>query len=408
MRLLIFIITALLSIANANAVFENTDEKNEVLRFFWNEENSILDVETHFYIRNLAAKLLTTDYDFFVINDFEVNAFATEYGLIGINVGLINLTESESELASVVAHEMGHIALEHFARYRAKNKYNDLLAIGGVVLAGLSKNNEVSQALFTSSLAGNLQMQINFTRSNEVEADNYGLKLLKKSKFDDFAMADFFVKLKDNPDAIEYIHTHPLSKNRVINSFISKKKRAVKNSFGYQVVKATIDPLSSFITTNKELVQYLQAKKYFEKHQFNKVIQALKNAKEDLSIILKSRAFAQLKQLSKALELLDKDNFLFHYFKAQAYVVNHKYSKAERILKQINQEKPSVYAYKLLANIYLKQDKTDKYYYNIGKSALLQGKMKFAKQQFILAKNNTQNKDLFDILMYKISNIKDN
>jgi predicted Zn-dependent protease len=399
MKIIVFFVIFLISFNKL--AFENTQEKQEVLRFFWNENNSILDIQTHTYIRNIAQEILKTDYDFFIIDDNSVNAFATEYGLIGINKCLINLSDSESEMASVVAHEIAHIKLHHFDRFKAKNKYNDLLVIGGVLLGGLSKNSEITNALISSSLAGSLQLKVNFTRSHEVEADNYGKKLLEKSRFDNFAMSDFFAKLKDNENAIEYTQTHPLSKNRVVNSFEEKRAKPIKNSFEYLILKSKFN--ADFDTKNKELKKYNNSLKEFAKGNYQNVINILKAPKESASKILKSRAFARLKKLKESLQILDENNLLHNYFKAEAYFLNAKYNQAKAILKEQNYPNPSVYNFELLAKINLKQGDNDKYYYNTGKSLILQGKIEQAKQQFILAKNNTQNQDLFDILTYKIS-----
>jgi predicted Zn-dependent protease len=408
----IIVVCIALLLHSYSIAFENSKEKNQVLQFFWNEDNSLLNIYDHFYIRNLANSISKTDYDFFILDNQQVNAFATEYGLIGINTGLINLTTTESELAAVIAHEIAHIKLEHFARFRARNKYNDLLAIGGVILAGVSKNSEVSQALFSSSLAGGLQLGINFTRSHEVEADNYGLKLLKQSKFDDFAMADFFAKLKDNPDAIEYIRTHPLSKNRVTNNFVGHREESTSNSFYYQVLKAKLH--STFTPESKEVRQYIQAYAHFTKNQFQQTITTLNDVNtqqgHNLSKILKARALAKVGKLSQALQLLGAithtHRFLQQYVQAESYMVNTKYEKAKRILKTMLYQAPNVYVYQLLADINLQQSDTDRYYYNQGRLALLQGKTAYAKQHFLRAQQHTQDQDLFDILSYKISQLE--
>lgn len=388
--------------------FNDDKEKNQALQFFWNENNTIIDIDTHFYIRNLAQKLLTTNYDFFVMSDASVNAFATEFGLIGINKGLVNLTKNESELASVVAHEIAHIKLEHFARFRNKNEHNNLIVIGGLLLAAISQNSEVSQALFTGTLATSTQLQINFTRSNEIEADDYGKQLLNKSEFDNTAMSSFFGRLKDDKNALEFLRSHPLSINRVINNFELKPSDSTikhNSSFEYQILKAKFNKNADELLTNNKLKIYIQALKYFELKEYLKTIKILEKLDNDAANILKGKSFAKLKNIQQALKYLNKNNYLHRYYVAWSYFINNQYPQALAILKKQNYKQPSFYNYDLIAKINLKRGNNDKYHYNKGLGYLLTGFIKTAKEQFMLAKNITQNQDLLDILAFKISKI---
>ena len=134
-------------------------------------------------------------------------------------------TETESELAGVVAHEIAHATQRHISRFYADVKKNTLPVIlgmlGAIAASKYSDSQDAPAAIAVATSALQQQSMINFTRANEYEADRVGIETLKKSDFNPLGMAGFFEKLmRDNPvDARyrvpEYIRTHPLSINRV-------------------------------------------------------------------------------------------------------------------------------------------------------------------------------------------------
>ena len=384
---------------------EQLEQKKAVKQFFFNEKNSLLDIQTHYYIRNLANKIIKTKYDFFVINDEGINAFATSYGFIGINKGLISITDSESELASVIAHEIAHIKMEHFERFAKKIANNKFLILGGILLSTLSKSSEFREAIISGSIAGNAQLQINFTRSHEVEADDYGYKLLIKSEFDESAMSSFFKKLKEDKKALEFLSTHPLSSNRVANSFSVKDSKKHISSFEYEILKAKFNLKTENISNNEKVIAYMDALSYFNSGKYQKTIDTLKLLNNHSINILKGRAFANIKNLNKAKYYLNKDDEISQYYLANAYYINHKPLEALSILKQQNYKKTTIYNYNLIADIELSLNNNDRFHYNKALSFILSGYTKKAIVQFNIAKDLTQDRDLFSVLEYKIKNV---
>lgn len=188
------------------------------------------DPEVNEYIRNLGNRLAansdnpTQNFTFFVINDSRINAFAAPGGFIGVNAGLITASESESELASVIAHEIAHITQRHMARaFEAQNNL-DLPALAGIIAAILigSQNSELGRATLSAAQAAAVQAQIDFTRSNENEADHIGIRMLNAANFDPRAMTLFFERLQhasryySRPP--EFLSTHPVTVTRIANS----------------------------------------------------------------------------------------------------------------------------------------------------------------------------------------------
>jgi predicted Zn-dependent protease len=180
------------------------------------------------YINDLGTSLLSLldvrlrSYRFFLVRDNSVNAFAVPGGFIGVNAGLIALSTSEDEVAAVLAHEIAHVELRHTMQLiehsRSVNTMG-MLSILAAILLG-SQNPDLARALVATGAAGSGQSMVNFTRTNEYEADRLGIDLLKKSEYQPRAMARFMHLLQRKEQAgsvssIEYLRTHPLGANRI-------------------------------------------------------------------------------------------------------------------------------------------------------------------------------------------------
>lgn len=179
-------------------------------------------------------------FTFFVVNTPVINAFAAPGGYIGVNAGLIDLTRSESELAAVMAHEIGHITQHHLERaFEASKKDAPLMALVllGAIAAGAAEsghgyaygyngyNNSGGDAAMGVLAAGMgllQQRQINFTRKDEVEADRIGIQTLAAAGYDPEAMADFFQRMENalggGSDVPALLQTHPVTLNRIADA----------------------------------------------------------------------------------------------------------------------------------------------------------------------------------------------
>jgi len=185
------------------------------------------DPEVESYINALGERLTSHSgsqqrFTFFVINDTAINAFAGPGGYIGINSGLIMTTETESELASVVAHEISHVTQRHLARAFESAKQSSLPTAAAIIAAIIlaSQDSQLGSAAIATALASSTQSRLNFTRHNEQEADRLGMALLASSDFDPQGMPTFFERLYRNnrgseSQSIEFLRTHPLSLSRV-------------------------------------------------------------------------------------------------------------------------------------------------------------------------------------------------
>ncbi len=117
-----------------------------------------------------AAGIQYFDYHFFVIEDKEFNAFAAPSGLIFFHSGLLSTMQSEDELVSVMAHEVGHISKRHLAERVEKGTYTGIASLG-LALAALAFGGSTAPVLLTGALAAGQSFNLHFSRQNEEEAD---------------------------------------------------------------------------------------------------------------------------------------------------------------------------------------------------------------------------------------------
>jgi predicted Zn-dependent protease len=182
------------------------------------------------YLNQLGYKLLAQyegdtnrQFTFFLVNDDDINAFALPGGFIGINYGLVMASETESELASVLAHEIAHVTQRHYARAYDVSSQSSLPILAAMIAAivlGSQGGGELGEAALATIAASNAQSQINFTRHNEEEADRIGIQMLASAGFNAEKMADFFDKLEQQSrlygvNIPEFLRTHPVNSARI-------------------------------------------------------------------------------------------------------------------------------------------------------------------------------------------------
>lgn len=182
-------------------------------------------IESLAYRLALHTSLISPKFTVVIVDDREVNAFAVPGGVVGVNTGLIMTAESEGELASVMAHELGHLSQRHFARSQEANKYNQWIALGGLLAsiaaasAGGSSGGNLGMAVGMSAQAAALQSQLRYSRAFEQEADRVGMQTLTESGYDPHAMPNFFLRLERATRQLgympEFLLTHPLTSSRL-------------------------------------------------------------------------------------------------------------------------------------------------------------------------------------------------
>jgi beta-barrel assembly-enhancing protease len=159
----------------------------------------------------------------FLVEDKSVNAFALPGGFVGTHLGLIAMTVSRDELASVLAHEISHVTQRHIARRIAGDSKNSMVAIAGLllgVLAASRGNIDLAQAGIVGGQAAATQLSLNFSRDMEREADRVGFNVLVEAGFAGSGMVSMFERMEqayhlmDN-GAFPYLRSHPLTSERI-------------------------------------------------------------------------------------------------------------------------------------------------------------------------------------------------
>jgi len=235
----------------------------------------VTDPEIQEYIQNVGQRVAANAQDgdfrfqFFVVDQPTINAFALPGGYIGIHSGLLLATSSESELAGVLAHEISHVTQRHISRAIYASQRTSILTmaamLGAILLGAVTGEGDVIAGGVAGAQSMAAQGQINFTRENEYEADRVGVGLLAASGFDPYGMPDFFATLARQTGTLgyqapEFLRTHPVTVNRIAETrsrASSLTVNEVVDSPGYSLTRARIRFLSS--STPEKALTYFRA-----------------------------------------------------------------------------------------------------------------------------------------------------
>jgi predicted Zn-dependent protease len=237
----------------------------------------VSDPETQEYIQSVGQRIAANAqngdfrFKFFVVDDPAINAFALPGGYIGIHSGLIMATKSESELAGVMAHEISHVTQRHISRAIYASSRQSILTmaamLGAILLGAATGSGDIIAGGVAGAQSMGAQQQINFTRSNEYEADRVGIGLLAASEFDPYGMPDFFETLgrQGGPSASqapEFLRTHPVTVNRIAET----RARAdnlpeveARESTSYSLIRARVRLLDS--STPEDALQFFRGQR---------------------------------------------------------------------------------------------------------------------------------------------------
>ncbi|MCC3444913.1 MULTISPECIES: M48 family metallopeptidase [unclassified Microcoleus] len=168
------------------------------------------DRATTAYINRIGQRLAQESdrpdipYTFQVIDDNNINAFATMGGFVYVNKGLMAAADNEAELASVIAHEIGHIS----ARHSIKQMRQMAIASGVASATGLDGSKAVQ-------IGVELALRRPHSRQAEYEADQLGLQTMGRSGYAQSGMVDFMKKLLNKPSPPSILSTHPATSDRI-------------------------------------------------------------------------------------------------------------------------------------------------------------------------------------------------
>ncbi|MBI3145023.1 MAG: M48 family metalloprotease [Pseudogulbenkiania sp.] len=194
------------------------------------ESGDVLDdADVSAYLQDLGGRLAQAAqapdlrFSFFAVNERSINAFAMPGGYIGVHSGLVLTTQSEAELASVLAHEIAHASQHHLARLKAASAPNQLWLLAALLagaLASRSGNSDAALGAINAGIGLSISSQLAYSRDFEREADRLGMQYLAAAGFDARAMPTFFQRMQqgnrfNDNNALAFLRSHPVTGERI-------------------------------------------------------------------------------------------------------------------------------------------------------------------------------------------------
>jgi predicted Zn-dependent protease len=308
------------------------------------------------YIQNLGDKLAANSnaknkkFNFFVVLNPAINAFAGPDANVGIYSGIFLATRSESELAAVLAHEIAHVSQHHMERLIERAKNTQLTATAGALAAMLvgmaAGSNNMGTGAAMASMGGAQQHLLNFTKDKEIEADHIGMKTLYNSGFNPEAMPNFFERVQRltydyNDDRIPtFFLTHPATTDRIAESrdrANQYQKKKIKSQNTYALLHARMQVLTLRHPT--DAVRYFQKQLATNKQQDEAAATQYGYA----LALYKNQQLAQAATVVAALQKKYPNEVLFHMVAAELAVANKQPDNAINLLKMALRAYPDYY-----------------------------------------------------------------
>ena len=388
----------------------------------------VYDPELVDYINRLGNELLSVsedagkEYNFYWINNHVINAFAVPGGYIALHTAILTKSETESELASVIAHEISHVSQGHIGRKLENSRYDSWIALGALLAAAAAGGTDAAQAAFGVANASIIDRQLTYSRSFEAEADSHGIRLLSRAGFAPSAMPRFFKRLLDESrisesHAPEFLRSHPLTVSRIsetairVDSYPAAKepdqsefllmqakaraayapdKEAARDFF-----KAAVEDGDKSLPTRygyavalSENNEYDAARKLFaqlrEQYPDNVSIR-LEQADNELEARQIELGLKQLRELYE--EEVARGNHLIDIYYANALVLTENNKEAIPILRSaISNDPTEPYFHSLLSRAYGETGDEQRSFHERGEYFYMQGSYTYSLKQFEKAK----------------------
>ena len=442
----IFLIAALchLGVGQSAAAFTIGEEREVGEKLLYTIRSAyelIDDPDVSQYINSLGRDVLQVagiqyfDYHFFIINESEFNAFAAPSGLIFFNSGLIGTMNSENELVSVMAHEIGHIAKRHLASRMEKGKIVSIASLGMALAALALGSGAAAPTLFVGSLAVGQSAVLQFSRQDEEEADllAYGwMKKMGRNPEGEERMLQTMRRIARyrSEKMPQYLLTHPDSEARLdyVQSLLENESKEAKKyssvnefaflRFKYRIMslvkdQSTLRTYLANIMGNAQstplavnMAKYGMSQLDRLENNFDSSLKLLNEviaAYPQYPILLVDRAVIQLAagrdvEATKTLQGVlqkDKENVHAMFYLAKSLIQQGKQREAEEYLKEVALEMPEYSkVYFELGQLAANQGKAGASSCYLGKYYLYEGKIPLARQNFLIAVRNTSTPDI--------------
>ena len=331
-------------------------------------------VKDFIYRISESSEVRDRRYEFIILDDASINAFAAPGGIIGINTGMFLKTETEGQFASVMCHELAHLSQRHYARSQQNSSplTNALILLGSVATAVVTANPQA--ILIAPALIQ--QLATNYTRDNEREADRIGFRNLVNAGFDPKSQSQMFQILQKTQGGINeeysYLFTHPIPKERITDARIRETsiddEKSYRNSLEFYLVKARAEVNNSKNMKSLEDLYISKLKNNLSKKisisnkyglsltlkEQKKFDEAKKIARElikenptnlifqtnILEIYLAEENSLEAISLGKDLLKIHTNNYFISYYLSKAYILNGDPDKAEELLINLSKLHP--------------------------------------------------------------------
>jgi len=191
-------------------------------------------------------------FHFFVIGSDTINAVSGFNANVGVNAGTIMMAKNESELASVLAHEISHVSQRHLARMMIHQKSQSLATLTGMVAAialGAVVGGDMAAGGMMAATSASMENAIAFSREFEFEADRIGVQLLSKAGYDPQGMVDFMKRMdranmSKHDKLFDFLRTHPLTQERMVEAEYRVKKikdnKLIRNTQSFDLLQTRV------------------------------------------------------------------------------------------------------------------------------------------------------------------------
>ncbi len=362
------------------SIEEEQEMRDKLLRMVESRVPLIKDPEIVGYVSDVGQKVLDQvngkffDYEFFVIQDEGLNAFAMPGGLVFVHTGLLEVIDTENELLCVLAHEIGHVQGRHIAR-RMERMQRINIATAAIAIAGLFLGQgQVGSAIFATSGALNASIALKYSRTDEEEADRRACQWICKAGYDPRGLLTVLKKMQKyrwlGTSAIpSYLSTHPGASERTTYlEDLWDRERCVQkfpeDPFGLRKiqVKTSVlshDPVVMIRHYKRELratpddifLLYGLAQSLLAAREYDKAMKAFDNlvsstpGKPEFKVD-QGRAYFTAGKYQKAVSIIGPyskrhpGDSTARFFLARAYLEQGKPAKALPILKTLKQSWP--------------------------------------------------------------------
>jgi predicted Zn-dependent protease len=291
-------------------------------------------LETLIYQLAETSELKDRRLTLITVDNPTINAFAVPGGVVGVHNGLVRQAQTESQLASVLTHELGHISQRHFSRSveaAQRSKIPTLLGMLGGMVAIAAGSGDAGIAAITGTQAAAQQNQLKFSRAHEKEADRVGIQNLARAGMDPNGAANMFEVMqsisRSSRRPPEFLLSHPLTATRIADARNRARQypsRVYTDNLDFQLMRTRVQ--ASFFR------DYDEAEAYYRKRLARKGRSAEFQQYGLVLALTSKREFAEAMELLQPLREYRPDNLPYILAEADIYTESGEFDDALALL----------------------------------------------------------------------------